>query len=283
MKREGLNNVIFDAKAHKYYNKLGAEYISTTTLVGLFKPKKDWKGIAEKFVNRRTKEELVKDLAKKYNKTESSVKEFLNKYGYKGSSIQKIWEYNKDMACAVGSEFHDKKEREDINRGYEKIEDRIHRVDDGLTQYQTDDLWHLPDGVYTELQLWNHHYLIAGKSDKVIVDGRYIDIDDYKTNEEIDKVSYFNAYKGEHDMMLPPIDHLMDCNFIHYTLQLSIYAYMLECFGYKIRKITFKHHPRKADKSITEEAIPYEVKYKRADVIAMLEYYRNNKKFKKGR
>ena len=34
--------------------------------------------------------------------------------------------------------------------------------------------------------------------------------------------------------MLVPLKHLEECNFNHYQLQLSLYAYIMECWGYEL-------------------------------------------------
>ena len=51
---------------------------------------------------------------------------------------------------------------------------------------------------------------------------KYIVVSDYKSNKEIKR----EGYKGQ--MMLDILKHLPDCNFIHYSLQLSMYEYKFE-------------------------------------------------------
>ena len=41
--------------------------------------------------------------------------------------------------------------------------------------------------------------------------------------------------------MKPPVNHLMDCNYIHYELQISMYAWMLQQFGFVPRNLAFHH------------------------------------------
>jgi len=47
--------------------------------------------------------------------------------------------------------------------------------------------------------------------------------------------------------MKSPIGHLMDCNYIHYELQMSMYAWMLEQFGFTVRNIAFHHLGERQD------------------------------------
>ena len=76
-------------------------------------------------------------------------------------------------------------------------------------------------------------------------------------------------------MMLDPISHLEDCEMTHYTLQLSIYQYMLEFFGYLpgIRRII--HFPHPIEGLGTPSPKPYELPYLRNEVIAMLNHLYN--------
>ncbi|MBK8660973.1 MAG: hypothetical protein IPN18_03865 [Ignavibacteriales bacterium] len=54
------------------------------------------------------------------------------------------------------------------------------------------------------------------------VTGKY-DIYDWKTNKSIDEYGY-GGKRGTR----PPTYDLPDCNFYHYSLQLSLYKYLLE-------------------------------------------------------
>lgn len=64
-------------------------------------------------------------------------------------------------------------------------------------------------------------------------DGTYI-IGDHKTNKSIDLEDKWNK------LALPPISHLHDINGVHYSLQLSLYEYLLKREGYVPRDAKFK-------------------------------------------
>jgi len=51
----------------------------------------------------------------------------------------------------------------------------------------------------------------------------YYEIIDWKTSKSIDKTS-FGGKMGTHSIT----NHLMDCKFVHYSMQLSFYRYLLE-------------------------------------------------------
>ena len=68
--------------------------------------------------------------------------------------------------------------------------------------------------------------------------------------------------------MLDPLQHLDDCNYIHYCLQISIYAWMLEQEGYVVRDLRFTHINK-----------PYPVSYMKYEIENMFfpngEHYMN--------
>lgn len=274
--------VKFTAHDHTYKNSRGNKLISVTTLIGLYKPKEDWRKIATDYVNRRSKEELIYAICERYMREDSEVRELFETRGYTADTILWIWNKNKEEACEIGTDFHEDKELEIINDGgYEDVEQEEPKFYDyrGFND-DTEYLKHLQDGIYPELRLYLEDFMLAGTADKVIVDGRYVDIDDHKTNKGIDK----SSFRGK--KMLAPLDNVMDCNFEHYQLQISIYAYMLECLGYIPRKLTFRWY-RKTLKRINGERVIevsdrpqiFELVYKRDSVIKLLNHYkasRNN-------
>ena len=57
------------------------------------------------------------------------------------------------------------------------------------------------------------------------------EIYDFKTNKEIKYKTKFNKY------LLPPINHLEECEFNSYSIQLSLYKYFIEAYtSIKINK-----------------------------------------------
>lgn len=83
---------------------------------------------------------------------------------------------------------------------------------------------------------------LCGQSDDVETVNGLLNIGDFKTNKEI-KLQSFKHWETGHQMMKPPFQHLQDCNFNHYSLQLSIYMYMILKHNPQLKpgKITLKH------------------------------------------
>ena len=115
---------------------------------------------------------------------------------------------------------------------------------------------------------------IAGQIDLLIKDGNDIYIVDWKTNKEIKQKSYFNRNKRMSERMKFPLNHLDDCNYMHYTLQLSLYAYLLEQinpdFNIKLLKLIHVDH--------SDKQTEYVLDYRRDDVIKMLNHYKKQLK-----
>ena len=79
----------------------------------------------------------------------------------------------------------------------------------------------------SEAIIFSKELKIAGSIDVLIYDKKnnsYV-ILDWKTSKSIPKTS-FNGKMGIH----PATRHLMDCKFIHYSMQLSFYRYILEMY-----------------------------------------------------
>ena len=79
--------------------------------------------------------------------------------------------------------------------------------------------------IYPEIIVFNKELRIAGSIDIIIYDKALdqYEIVDWKTSKKIDMTSYNNKM-GSH----PISQHLMDCRFVHYSLQLSFYRYLIE-------------------------------------------------------
>ena len=160
------------------------------------------------------------------------------------NKILDSWGENNLKSINKGNLYHESREAMSYDQGFEinpfngkKFE--ITEVQTGDKTNLLKDLYDLKDGFYPELLIWNEDNTIAGQADKVFIetigDIRYIDIDDYKTNRQIKR----SAYKNQ--KMKPPLSHLADCNYIHYNLQISFYAWMLEEFGFRVRDLSFHH------------------------------------------
>lgn len=186
------------------------------------------------------------------------------------------WKNKKDTASNKGNAYHRSREITAITNGvelndFDKKEYPLHKdilikgyPVQSLSRWNTPEellIWaldaspekhsigvdyynELPDGFYPELMLWDDKYKVAGTSDRIFIETilgeRFVDIDDYKTNNSIEKKSFYIRGEG-YQMMQYPVNHLMDCKHSYYHLQVSIYALMLENMGFTVRKVGYHH------------------------------------------
>jgi hypothetical protein len=243
--------IYHDPISHTYYDKTKLIYDSPTKILKSYKQPFNSKVIAKAY-------------AKKHGKTpEYWLKE---------------WKEKSTTALSRGTSIHNTKEEVTYGRGVEVINKSVKLVVNGAL-FETENLFDLPDGVYPELNIWNVGWRIAGRPDKFVIETiegkRYIDIYDYKTNGKIDKVSYIDE-KGVRKMMKAPLSHLMDANYVHYTLQLSMYAYILETYGFIPRHLEIIHIPHPIDflgKPVQPADVLYPVPYLKDEVLTMLAHY----------
>lgn len=237
--------VQYDHPSHRYF--LGTKtYRSATQIVEQFIPHFDTETQAER-------------MAYRYNGTAQGWKD--------------QWKETNALSLERGTAKHDYEEQFLYNCGYSKINNKEFVVFNLKTWNSPVDYRKLPDGVYPELKLWRHDWRIAGRADKptfeTVLSNRYAHIEDFKTNKRIRDVGFNQR------TMCGPISHLQDCELTHYTLQLSIYQFMLEYFGFMsgVRRII--HFPHEIEGLGTPSPKEYELPYLRNEVIAMLTHLKH--------
>lgn len=111
-----------------------------------------------------------------------------------------------------------------------------------------------------EMQVYDWEHLIAGTIDQPVkCDEGFYYLIDWKTNKEIETVSIYG------NKMLPPVNHLDDCHFNQYSLQLSLYKYILEHNYNIIIKGLYIIHLRAKD------YVQYECPYLETEVQSILQ------------
>lgn len=235
--------VHYEDKSHTYYtlNENGSRnnYVSATTLIGYYKPKFDtWK--------------VATNYAEKNGETAAYW-------------VEK-WAKNTEEACDYGTKTHAIKElRAQVLTGAKQSEDRWIETDYAK----------LPDGIYTELKVYHHGWKIAGRIDRATIQTyngkRVMHIGDHKTNKELEKVSYMFS-NGQYKMMKFPLSHIMDSNYWHYVIQLSLYQFMAESLGFEPGDRTIFHIPKIGKP--TDLSLPY----LRDEIMMMLMNAKSTKK-----
>lgn len=192
-------HIKFIDETHQYFNiETNEEYLSVTKFVSMYYPRFEADEIARKLV---TGHRLYQ---KKYEGL--SIHEAIQ-------LLKAEWKARTD----IGTNVHNILEKyvlEGISDNkYSNIFDTLRLKE----RYPN-------DGIVPEMLLFSDKYKIAGQADLVLVneEEETFKIFDYKTNQ---KGIQRNSFQD--NRMFAPLEHLPDCNYYHYSIQLSLYAYML--------------------------------------------------------
>ena len=278
----------FNDEQHKYYNKETMKtYVSCTTIVNSYGQPFDeifWSSY------KALEALLPMDVWLPIKTTLLTTKRFdlrilskldvsLSDFEQKKSEILAEYEKKRNDACTKGTLAHEKKELSFYNRnqfdfgkyGYKDLKGEFECREN---YYKLD----LQNGVYPEFLIqWQSddgELMLAGISDLVIVHGNDLYIIDWKTSKTIDKKSYFNKKTGKSVKMQFPLNNLDDCNYNHYQLQTSLYAWMIQQQYPELNVKGLVIVQLKDDGSEVE----YPCQYLKDDVEHMIAHYKKQKK-----
>lgn len=267
--------IVFNAEDHSYksIDDIDINWISVTSLVSNFKKPFDSKLVSQK---------VSKNKKSKW-------------FGLTPEKIQELWESEANRATSLGNFYHNQRESDICSLAsiqkegtpipvYKPIEE------DGLKKAPVQ---RLTDGIYPEHMVYLKSAGICGQSDLVEVVNGKVNIIDYKTNKEI-KTESFRNWEGIPDKLSSPLNHLEDCNFNHYSLQLSIYMYIIlkhnpklepgriyihhvlfetvgeDEYGYPITKYSAEGDP------VVKDVVVMEIPYLKDEVISIINWLHEN-------
>ena len=192
-----------------------------------------------------------------FNARKVATKLINNYPKYAGRTVESLiadW----DAAADYGTSVHEELERW-IKDGIEPIDIKAINGKDWLNDYKLkSDI-----DILSEVILYSTELSIAGTVDILAKDnitGLY-EIIDWKTSKKIEMVSY-GQKMGTHEIT----KNIMDCNFYHYSLQLSLYRYILETYyGLKIHNQLIA---QLNDDGVNAHVAPY----MKDEIIAMLDH-----------
>jgi len=130
--------------------------------------------------------------------------------------------------------------------------------------------------LYAEVGVYDTTTLISGRIDLVLINNntKEFEILDWKTNK--DELHFESGYYKKkngiktntwiktNDCLRFPINHLSKSKGSKYTLQLSLYAYLMELYGFKCVGLTLCH--------IRSEIKFYEIKYLKGEIKLIIKY-----------
>lgn len=191
--------------------------------------------------------------------------------------LLKEWEEKRETSCVRGTAIHKEQELRHLAGNTKELQ---HLKLGGKFNTNINNILEPGKGVYPELLL---SYVskdgllrVAGQADLVIVDDYDVYILDYKTNKSIDKKSFYDIRARKSAKMKYPLNNIDDCNFMHYTLQLSTYAWMIQQINplFNIKLLMLIHYDH--DGGVTT----YECDYIEEDVKRMLAFHKKEVSYK---
>lgn len=235
----------FDEPNHKYTDSNGNEYISVTTLIGNYVPKFDVKYWAHKKAREQgvSEKEIIKQWDKIKNEacsrgtiTHNGIEDAIKDVSKFKDAIQYLQQTNgrcitvADIPNMIPTPLDIDKFKEATNNKYPEI----YSVFDFYTERGYT--------IYSEIAVFDPELLISGTIDILCYRPTDFVILDWKTNRgglqfesgyfKKDRTRVPNQLTNEwvrkNDKMLPPLNHLPECNGSHYTMQLSNYALLTE-------------------------------------------------------
>nr|DAM35153.1 MAG TPA: Exonuclease V [Bacteriophage sp.] len=276
--------IAFSEAVHEYWNVDDNEkYISVTTLIHRFTqpfdkefwsaykalekliPKENW-GIEKKSLLNTKR--FNKEILDVYNISEDD-------FNREQQGILDEWDRKNKEACERGTKIH-----ADIENSFYKNPKNISLKKFGIggkfeckKDYTDLDLEY---GVYPEYLVYRESddkvLRIAGQVDLIIKSGNEISIIDHKTNGKIDVKSGFDSNTRSSVKMKYPLNTLDDCNYNHYALQLSTYAWMLQKINpnFIIKDLIINHYDHDGNNTL------YRCDYLKKEVERMLLQYRKD-------
>lgn len=241
------NFLFFEEEGHKYNDTMGNEYLSVTTLIHDYYNNFDaayWahkkareQGKSEKAILAewdRIRDEACSRGTKTHNGLEDAIKE-VSKFK---NAIQYLTDTNSGRVITIADIPALIPQPLDVDKFIEATDNKypeIYRV----FKFYTDKGYI----IYSEIGAYLIDYLVSGTIDIFCYRPTDFVILDWKTNRDglkfeagyykKDKTIIPNQLTNEwipqpRKKMLPPVSHLADCNGMHYSLQLSMYAIMAE-------------------------------------------------------
>lgn len=237
----------FKEEGHKYNDSLGNSYTSVTTLIhDNYVPKfnkKYWLhkkakelGISEKQLAKQW-QDITDEACARGTVTHNGLEDAIKEVSMFKKAIQYLNNISDGRVVTVADIPFFKAKPLDIDKFKESTNNKypeIYRV----FEYYTDKGY----TIYSEIGTFLIDYRLSGTIDILCIRDNDFVILDWKTNRnglqfqsgyyKKDKTTkpaqLTNEWINKSEFMLPPLNHLPNCNGYHYTMQLSMYARMVE-------------------------------------------------------
>ena len=285
-------DVAFLEGPHKYFNVNDDSivYTSVTTLI-----EKYGKPFDKEFISKyKALERLIS--APEWKKEKGGIwkshmipDSFLEVHNISKDELNKVqqdildeWAETNRIACERGTKIHAQLENSFYNAG-SNITLKKFGIGGKFSCKKNYNNLDLEYGIYPEYLIYYDNpkldLHLAGQIDLLIKSGNEISIIDHKTNAKIDLKGFYNSSTRSTDKMLYPLTNLDECNYNHYQLQLSTYAWMLQKINpdFIIKNLILNHYDHDGRNTI------YDCSYLKEDVERMIKDFVKKNKLEKQR
>lgn len=239
--------LIFKEEGHKYNDTFGNEYKSTTTLLHDYVPKFEksfWLkkkakelGISEKRLAKQW-QDITDEACARGTKTHNGLEDGIRSSSMFKDAVKHMLRPNGEMITIADlPDINFKVKELDVKEFIEATENKYPKIYE-IFNYYTNQGYK----IYSEIGGFLIDYLISGTIDVLCIREDQFVIGDWKTNRgglkfesgyyRKDKTQkphqLTNEWIPKKDFLLPPVNHLPNCNGMIYNLQLSLYAMMVE-------------------------------------------------------
>lgn len=238
--------LFFDEGPHKYTDSYGNDYKSVTTLLHEYAPKfeaKTWahriakeQGTTDKEILRRW-DHIKNEACERGTATHNGIEDAIKEHSMFKNAIQYLSNIDNGRVVTVADIPNMQAKPLDINKFIEATENKYQPIYD-VFQYYIDRGY----TIYSEIGAFLIDYRISGTIDILCIKDDQFVILDWKTNRgglqfesgyyKKDKTvippQLTQEFVRKKDTLLPPLNHMPNCNGSIYNMQLSMYAYMVE-------------------------------------------------------
>jgi len=247
--------ITFNEALHTYTDEDNNCYTSVTTLIGKYVPQFDkdyWSkykanqaGVSQNDILNNWSR-ITEDACAKGTKEHKLLEDSINnsivnepRTNYQSKEFLLVTALNKLTGCEFTNVNIDILAQSNLAKKYPDIFDYLRtKILEGFR-------------LFVEKRTYSHEHLVAGTIDCLLVKGKQFIIVDWKTNKkELHfKSGYYKKVNGiestqwvdKKEYFLAPLNHLEHCKGNVYTMQLSLYAYILELWGLQCIGLVLYH------------------------------------------
>lgn len=239
--------LFFQEEGHKYTDTLGNSYTSVTTLIhDNYVPKFDKKywlhkksrelGISEKTLAKQW-QDITDEACTRGTKTHNALEDGIKQVSMFQKAIKYLQQIESGRCVTVADIPNLLPKPLDIDKFKEATNNKYPEIYNVFDYYTKQGYI-----IYSEIGAFLIDFLVSGTIDILCYKPEHFVILDWKTNRNglMFESGYYkkdkttkpaqltNQWVSKEEYMLPPLGHLQNCNGMHYSLQLSMYAKMVE-------------------------------------------------------